>query len=90
MLITNNIIESFYDKINKYIPKGKTTSKGFVLAMNNILKDISLLKNDIKRHDFKTRTLIEISNKYNNNNKEFNWFKYQDYKQIKTKYKNAI
>ena len=84
MFITNNIIESFHGKINKYIPKGKTTSKGFVLSMNNILKDSNLLKKDIKRDDFKTRTLLEISYKYNNK-EAFKWFTYQDYKKIETK-----
>ena len=39
LFFTNNIIESFHDELNKYIPKGKTSSKGFLLSIKNILED---------------------------------------------------
>ena len=40
----NNIIESLHSKISNYLPKGRTTSKGFILAIKNIIKDSELIK----------------------------------------------
>ena len=71
LFITNNIIESLHSKISNYLPKGKTTSKGFILAIKNIIKDSELVKNEIKRHDYKTQTLIKLANGYNKK-EEFN------------------
>ena len=71
LFITNNIIESFHGKIAKYIPKGKT-SKIFVSSMTKILKDTELDKNNIKRHDFKMWTLINIAKNYKEP-KDFKW-----------------
>ena len=34
LFITNNIIESLHSKISNYLPKGRATSKGFILAIN--------------------------------------------------------
>ena len=81
LFITNNIIESFHQKMNMYLPKGKTTEKSFILAMVNIFKDIELMKNELKRHDFKTRDLITIATKFNKENK-FKWFNYNEFKDI--------
>ena len=81
LFITNNIIESFHGKIEKYLPKGKTTSKGFILSMSKILKEYELPKICIKRHDYKTRTLINIANDYNEG-KKFRWYNYSEYKNI--------
>ena len=66
IFITNNIIESFHAKINNYLPKGLITSKSFYISIINILKDSVLNKNAIKRHEYKTKTLINISKSYNN------------------------
>ena len=45
LFFTNNIIESFHGKLNKYLPKGRTSSKGFLLAIKNIIEDSELQKN---------------------------------------------
>ena len=44
LFFTNNIIESFHGKLNKYIPKEKTSSKGFLLSIKNILVDSEMQK----------------------------------------------
>jgi hypothetical protein len=56
IFITINIIESFLGKIERYLPKGPTKIKGFLISMNKILKDGKLEKHEIIRHDFKTQT----------------------------------
>ena len=81
IFITNNIIESFHGKIERYLSKGPTTIKGFLISMNKILKDGKLEKHEIIRHDFKTQTLISISNKFNES-KEVKWISYNEYKII--------
>ena len=86
LFVTNNIIESFHGKIEKYLPKGQTTCKGFVLSMSKILKEYKLPKDCFKRHDFKTRTLINIANNYNKGDK-FKWVNYNEYKEVE---KNVI
>ena len=53
------------------MPKGKTTNKNFITSMTKILKDSELDKKNIKRHDFKTQTLINIVKNY----KEQKYFK---------------
>ena len=92
IFITNNIIESFHGKIVKYMPKGKTTSKTFVTSITKILKDTELDKNSIKRHDFKTQTLINAKNY--KELKDFKWYNYKEFydleKNIIKKQKNEI
>jgi len=66
-------------KTNKYLPKRKTTEKWFILSISNILKDINLMKKEIRTHDFKTKTLIKIADEFNIK-EEFNWFNYKDFK----------
>ena len=39
------------------------------------------MKNELKRHDLKTRALITIANKFNKKNK-FKWFNYNEFKDI--------
>ena len=84
LFITNNIIESFHGKIAKYLPKGKTTSKTFISAMTKILKDCDLEKNNIKRHDYKTQTLINIANNYKEV-KDFKWFNFNEFYELERK-----
>ena len=43
--------------------------------MTKILKDMKLDKNSIKRHDFKTQTLINIAKNYKEP-KDFKWYNY--------------
>ena len=81
LFITNNIAESFHGKIENYLPKGITTKKGFLLCMNKILKNLELKKNEIKRHDYKTKVLIYIAKKINGGDK-FKWYSYNDFKNI--------
>ena len=84
LFITNNIIESFHGKIAKYLTKGKTTSKTFISAMTKILKDCDLEKNNIKRHDYKTQTLINIANNYKET-KDFKWFNFNEFYELEKK-----
>ena len=50
--------------------------------MIKILKDDNLLQNnEIKSHDYQTRALISISNKYNSE-KKFQWIIYNDYRNV--------
>ena len=79
LFFTNKIIESFHGKLNKYLPKGKTSSKGFLLTINNILDYSELQKEEIKRHDFKIQTIIKLAQNYNNNNIKFKWILYEDF-----------
>lgn len=81
IFISNNIIESFHGKIERYLPKGATTIKVFLISMNKILKDIKLEKHEVIRHDIKAQTLILIANKFNES-KEVKWISYNEYKNI--------
>ena len=85
LFITNNIIESFHSKLVKYLPRGPITSKGFINAMTNILKDNVLLKNSIKRHDYKTKTILLLAEKYNASNVEFKWYNYKEFYEAEQK-----
>ena len=89
IFITNNIIESFYAKISNYLPKGPITSKSFYISIINILKDSVLNKNAIKRHDYKTKTLINISKSYNDEGKivNYKWYTYKEFYEME---KNLI
>ena len=82
LFFTNNVIESFHSKLSNYLPKGRTTSKGFILSLKNILNDIELKKNEIKRHDYKIQTIIKIAQNYNNSKNNFNWISYEDFYKI--------
>ena len=84
LFITNNIIESFHGKIAKYLTKGKTTSKTFISAMTKILKDCDLEKNNIKRHDYKTQTLINIANNYKET-KDLKCFNFNEFYELEKK-----
>ena len=79
MFFTNNVIESFHSKLSNYLPKGRASSKGFILSLKNILNDIELKKNEIKRHDYKIQTIIKIAQNYNNSKNNFNWISYEDF-----------
>ena len=48
IFFTNNIIESFHAKIKYYLPKGRTSSKGFILSMKNILEANELKKKRLR------------------------------------------
>ena len=58
--------------------KGKTTNKTFVTSMTKILEDSELDKNSIKRHDFKTQTLINIAKNYKEQ-KDCKWYNYKEF-----------
>ena len=73
LFITNNIIESFHAKISNYLPKGPITSKRFYISIINILKDSVLNKNSIKRHDYKIKLLINISNSHSDEGEMVNY-----------------
>ena len=74
-----NIIESFHGKLLKYIPRGPITAKSFIISMANIIKDSTLIKSNIKRHDYKTKTLISLADKYNNSSIDFKWYSYKEF-----------
>ena len=61
------------------MPKGRAGSKGFLLAIKNILEDSELWKKEIKRQDFKIQKILKIAQNYNNNNIKFKWISYEDY-----------
>ena len=79
LFITNNIIESFYSKLVKYLPRGPITSKGFINVMESVIKDNVLLKNSIKLHDYKTKTILCLAEKYNISNIKFMWYNYKEF-----------
>jgi len=87
LFITNNIIESFHVKISNYLPKVPITSKSFYISIINILKDSVLNKNSIKRQYYKTKTLINISKSYNEEEEMVNykWYTYKDFYEIEKK-----
>ena len=60
------------------MPKGKTTNKNFVTSMTKILKDSEMDKKSIKRHNFKTQTLINIVKNYKEQ-KYFKWYNYKEF-----------
>ena len=60
------------------MPKGRTTSKGFIFAIKNIIKDSELLKSEINRHDYKTQTIIILANEFNKEGK-FRWIGYDEF-----------
>ena len=81
LFITNNIAESFHGQIEKYLPKGKTTKNGFILCMTKILNDLKEKKLEIKRHDYKTRVLINLADAINKSG-EFRWITNNEFKEI--------
>ena len=52
--------------------------------MTKILKDCDLEKNNIKRHDYKTQTLINIANNYKET-KDFKWFNFNEFYELEKK-----
>lgn len=60
------------------MPKGSTTSKGFIISLINIFKDSELKKKEIINHDYKTQTIIKIAKEYNIK-KIFNWISYEEF-----------
>ena len=62
----------------KIYAQRKPASKTFITSMTKILKDSELDKNSIKRHDFKTQTLINIA-KNNKEPKDFKWYNYKEF-----------
>ena len=52
--------------------------------MTKILKDCDLEKNNIKRHDYKTQTLINIANNYKEA-KDFKWFNFNEFYELERK-----
>ena len=88
LFITNNIIESFHSKLVKYLPRGPITAKGFINAMTNVLKDNVLQKNSIKRHDYKTKTILCFAEKYNESNIKFKWYNYKEFYEAEQKVYN--
>ena len=68
------------------MPKGRAGSKGFLLAIKNILEDSELWKKEIKRQDFKIQKILKIAQNYNNNNIKFKWISYEDFHILKKKY----
>ena len=59
--------------LNIWCLKEKQVVKYFVISMTKILKGSELYKNSIKRHDFKTQTLINIAKNYKEK-KDFKWY----------------
>ena len=53
-----------HSKFVKCFPGGPITAKGFINAMENVIKDNVLQKNNIKCHDYKTKTLLCFAEKY--------------------------
>lgn len=84
LFFNKNIIELFHGKIAKYLIKGKITSKTINTAMTKILKDCDLEKNNIKRHDYKTQTLIYISNNFKEA-KGLKWFNFNGFYEFERK-----
>ena len=52
--------------------------------MTKILKVCDLEKNNIKRHDYKTQTLINIANNYKET-KDFKWFNFNEFYELEKK-----
>ena len=46
--------------------------------VKNIIKDSELLKSEIKRHDYKTQTIIKIADEYNRK-ENFRWIGYDEF-----------
>ena len=85
MFLTNIIIESLHSKINYYLPKRKTTVYNFIKSLENVIFNDTIKNNNIKRYDFKTRSLLILINKENLNN-NIHWIDYE----VFIKYLNAI
>ena len=62
LYLTNNIIESLNAKINFYLPKKPTNNADFINCIIKIIDNSKNLENDIKRHDFVSRTLLSLIN----------------------------
>ena len=75
---TNNIVESLNSKINFYLPKRPTNNADFVNCIIKLITNSNNLNNDIKRHDFVSRTLISLINKFDLNQTP-KWIKYNEY-----------
>ena len=83
LFVTNNIAESLHQKINFNLPKRKTTSFDFITSIQSILYKNFIKIENIKRRDYITQALINISININNNN--FEWIQLEDFKNKETK-----
>ena len=79
LYLTNNIIESLHAKLNYFLPRHVTNQYNFVNSMNNILINDSIINSQIKRKDFKTKSLIMIVEK-EKLNENFKWISYDKFK----------
>ena len=75
---TNNVIESFNAKINSYLPKKLTSNYDFINSMTKILINTMNINENIIRHDYVSKTLIKLINKYKINEKP-KWISYREY-----------
>lgn len=75
---TNNVIESLNAKINSYLPKRITTNYDFINSITKILINTMNINENIIRHDYVSKTLIKLINKYKINEKP-KWISYREY-----------
>ena len=75
IFVTNNIAESLHNKINLYLPNKKITNSNFIFAIRNIFINYELKKENIRRKDYVTRSLIKIANQIYYNN--YSWIDFK-------------
>ena len=84
--LTNNICKYLNGKIRYYLNKKPTNNLDFVTCINKLFTNSKFKEEDIIRHDFVTRTLICIINKFNLNINP-KWKTYEKYIEV---HKNII
>ena len=60
LYLMKNVVESINSKINFYLPKRITNNSDFIDALSNIFINSKFEKKDIIRHDYLTKSLIQI------------------------------
>ncbi len=75
---TNNIAESLHSRINFYLPKQITKPNTFIEAFKKVFINNELKHNAVNTYDYNSKTIIEIIDKENLNEK-FKWITLEIY-----------
>lgn len=75
---TNNIAESLHSRINFYLPKQITKPNIFIEAFKKVFINNELKHNAVNRYDYNSKTIIQIIDKENLNEK-FKWITLEIY-----------
>ena len=77
---TNNIAESLHNKLNLYLPNKKITNSNFILSIRNVILNYEIIKDNILRKDYVTKTLLEYVKDIKKN--DYEWLTYEKFKTL--------